>query len=83
MENPHIVSLNNLCDTNNLLTGSNKKNILLVVDSSLANSDLEKVVEYFSNKAIVKYIDVMDIDKGMFKTNILTKILTNLFFFFL
>lgn len=68
--NPHVVSLSKLLDENHLVTKpdhSNISNILVVVNKSLFNEDLEKITSFFSNKAAVKFTftHVENIDKGM------------------
>lgn len=66
--NPHVISLSKLMNENHLMTKPdqpNKTNILVVVDKSLFNEDLEKVTGFFSNRVIVKFTDVEKIDKGM------------------
>lgn len=69
MDNSQLIDfLSNLFNNNNLVTGPenpNKKNILVVVDNSLASEDLEILTKALSNKATVKLIYVSNVNKGM------------------
>lgn len=67
MDNPHVVCLSKLFDESRLVSvqdGSDKKNILIVVDKSLASEELAKLTRFFTNTAAVKFIDVLNLDKG-------------------
>lgn len=67
MENPHVAYLSNLFDENHLvreLGNGDKKNILVVVDKSLASEHLEQITQFFSETITVKFTYNTALDKG-------------------
>lgn len=73
MENPHVACLRNLFEEYQLMCGTisepisgnfDKKNILVIVDKSIASTDLQEVTRFFFNKAIVKCVYIINLDKG-------------------
>ncbi|XP_050537218.1 anamorsin homolog [Daktulosphaira vitifoliae] len=65
MEDSYINSLNNLCNTYDLLVEKGKKNdVLLVVHESFATTELEKMIQYFSDKINIIYINPLKINSN-------------------
>lgn len=65
MENAFIDSLNNLFNSYSLLVENEKKNdVLLIVDESIANNELEKVVQFFSDKINIRYVNPLKISSS-------------------
>ncbi|XP_050428577.1 anamorsin homolog [Adelges cooleyi] len=61
MENTYIATLNDLCSAYSLLIENDKKNVLLVVTESLDSSELEQIVQHYSNKVNIKFTNPANI----------------------